>query len=1094
MHRQTWIRKFTTLLLASSALFATAGEGFENLLPEPSFEKDSDGNGSADGWSGSVHTGAEGTFNLDATTAKHGTRSQHIVHTNDSREWVRTSVDRIPAKGGKTYQLDGWVRATGAWSVILYEFPSGTGKDYLTHQIASGGETDWKRIGQTVTTKDDAAFFKVSLITSGRGEAWFDDFVLGLLDQIPALRTPLLTAPPTIDGNPAERAWANGAQLENFFVLGGNGKRAELGTTARVGYRGGKLHVAWQCEEPEVAKLKTDAPATWNDDTVELFLGPGDSAGGYYQFGLTPAGGKLEGHKLDRLGNGFYVDWYSSKTTSSKAPALPWEAAATLGANSWAGEMAIDVSELTDHLQPGAIWRIQFVRSRKVGKEDQNSCWSFTPGETFHLPDRFGRTVFPVSAGGTQEPIPAPPSLPPATVRIVPHPQRLELGKSTAREFSGTLKIAASENPHTSPALRSLAELLEGMGLRLKRLPLAQSSTADIVIGAPDDAPLAGVSRELTALDNILAPWQRQEAYALDSTTTPVAISAPGDRGLLYGVQTLRQILHDDGRKVWMQRARVTDWPQLEWRGWHLIAPSKGTAVPDAKRIVKMMAALKMNWVAFQIDNRLQYTRDPDLSADGAPTKEELSELVRYAEGYLMEVIPMTQCWSHFSYFLRGEKYRHLAEVQEPDPKARWKYWNYCPRHPETHKLVFGLIEEQLECFPNAKYFHCGLDEITFEPIGVCERCKGTPGGDLMAEEVNRLYDFVKSKGLTMCMWGDQLLVEHNGRPPHNTADALPKIPKDIVIFDWHYAAWKEFPSVKFFKDRGFPVIASGWYEPSNVINFSQTAFDQGVAGYGGTTWYAVERIQREVRLISGIPLTAENAWSPGNPAVAEFGYRPAHVFQDLWKTDRPMPPTTYTPIDIGTYANRSFADTETRMGWLGLGPGNDLSALPVGQQWFAGIPFNLIGPDRKQAIVLAQDGDNERAFPVRAWQIQVNRKARTLAFLQTCSRPEKFTRHIYDRRNVNPSKIVRYIAYYADGEKADITLNWNVEISDWNSQLGSAYGQTGWQGNTAAGALARIEVFQWNNPRPDVPIAALDIVSLQSTVRPVILAVTATQ
>ena len=51
-----------------------------------------------------------------------------------------------------------------------------------------------------------------------------------------------------------------------------------------------------------------------------------------------------------------------------------------------------------------------------------------------------------------------------------------------------------------------------------------------------------------------------------------------------------------------------------------------------------------MNWLAFQIDNRLRYTRDPDLGRSGAPSKAELSDLVRHAESQLMEVIPMTQC------------------------------------------------------------------------------------------------------------------------------------------------------------------------------------------------------------------------------------------------------------------------------------------------------------------------------------------------------------------------------------------------------------------------------------------------------------------
>ena len=162
----------------------------------------------------------------------------------------------------------------------------------------------------------------------------------------------------------------------------------------------------------------------------------------------------------------------------------------------------------------------------------------------------------------------------------------------------------------------------------------------------------------------------------------------------------------------------------------------------------------------------------------------------------------MTQCMSHFNYFLGKPEYRHLAEVQNPPENARHKYWNYCPRHPEIHKLVFDMIEEHLECYPKAKWYHVGLDEITFEPIGVCDRCKGATGGELVAEEINRLHKFVTSKGRRMAMWGDQLLVEHNGGGRFKTAEALPKIPRDIVIFDWHYGAYAKYPSVEFFRRK----------------------------------------------------------------------------------------------------------------------------------------------------------------------------------------------------------------------------------------------------------------------------------------------------
>ena len=1084
---------FPVVFFLSAA--GAGASGLENLLPCPSFEKDVNEDGLADGWDANIHQGATGRFSLDAGHKRHGNVAQHIEHTNDSTEWVRASAEPIPAKGERAYHAEGWVRADGAWSVLLYEFFTTEGKAYRTHQIASGKATDWVRVGKTVTTETDASHFKLSLITIGKGEAWFDDFSLVALEDVPSLRILPLPVAPAIDGVLDDKAWGHAVVIDGLFLLGGNGERAEPGCAVRIGFHEGMLYVGWRNQEPRMADLVLSEPAGWQDDTVEVFLAPEEGEGVYYQFGLTAAGAVLEDHRLSQPGTGYYVDWYSAQTTARVAPTLPCVAAARKGDDHWTGEMAIDVAQASERLRPGQIWRLQLARSRKLRDLVQNSCWAYTPGETFHQPDRFGRTVFPLYGRATPEIITSPEPVPPTQLRVIPCPQKLTPGVGAPRRLTSPLRIAVATVDKPSAVAHVLVGIFAKMGLDTRLTAASSEQEADIVLGAPPDhAGLKSLGVALKDAGPALEPWQVSEAYALDTTGKAIALCATGERGLLYGVQTLRQLLHCDGQTVWLQPARVLDWPDLEWRGWHLIGPEDSRSLTSAKRVIDVLAALKMNWVAFQIDNRLQYTRDPDLACEGAPTKAELAALVRYAEGYLMEVIPMTQCWSHFSRFLGKQKYRHLAEIQQPEPEARRKYWNYCPRHPDTHPMLFGMIEEQLECFPHARFFHCGLDEITFEPIGVCERCKGTPGGELLAEEVKRLHTFLAGKGLTMCMWGDQLLVEHNGKAPYNTADALPKLPRDIVIFDWHYSAWQEFPSVKFFKDQGFPVIASGWYEPLNVTTLSQTARDQGVMGYGGTTWYGIDKIRSEIRLMCGMTLSAENTWSAAKPTVDRITYEPAEIFRHLWE-DKPAPrPQSYALIDLSNYANRRLADTQMRLGWLGLGPDSDLSALPTGRQWFGGVPFAVPPAGNNQCLVLAGDGDNERLFPLRAWQVPVNIRARKLAFLQTCSRPERFSRHIYDRRRVNPSKVVRYLVRYSDDQTEEVTLNWNREISDWNSQLGSAYARTGWRGKTRNGALARVEVFEWLNPRPEVTIRALDIISLQSTVRPVVLGITAMQ
>jgi hypothetical protein len=1059
--------------IASAAWLLAACAGADGLLRNGSFEK-ADAKGMPSGWQGEIRAGVEGRFEL-SPEARAGRLALRIVHANAAKEWIRASQEPIPVRGGMRCRFKAWVKATGPWQVQYYEFvPGGT---YTSKTLASGRATDWQHLSRTVTLGQDTERLKLSLIAPAQGDVWFDAVDLADLDQPPRLRIPQLAAVPTLDGDVSEDAWQGAALVDGFLVLGGQGETPAQDTRVRLGVAAGQLWVAWECAEARLAEVRLGDTPSWADDTVELFLcEPGQQA--VHHLGVTPGGGRLAQVHEPEPGVALYQDWFSTKVTAERPPVPelpPYVCAARQAAARWTAEMALDLRG-RGVAPAGRLWRLQLARSRKVADIEENSTWALTPGDRFNVPDRFAVVALAAAAdAGTRELVSAPPFVPPRTARIVPLPRQVHWLEGQPAALAGPVRIAASGEA-VAPAVTLLTRLL---------------AEYFSVSGAPGlAAPQIVVRCEPLALPAGLAEWQRAEAYALEVRDSGVTLRAEGTRGALFGVQTLRQMATVQAETLYVPQAQILDWPELRWRGWHLIGPETSAAVPAARRVVDLLAALKLNWIALQIDNRLRYERDPRLSrGPDAPTKAELRALVTHAQSLGLEVIPMTQCWSHFSYFLAKDAFRHLAEVPDPPEKAQHRFWNYCPRHPETHALLFGMIEEQLECFPGATIFHAGLDEITFEPIGQCERCRGTSGGVLLAEEIGRIHGFLKGRGLRLAMWGDQLLVEHNGKH-FQTAEALPDIPRDVLVFDWHYNAGAAFPSLAFFKDQGFEVMASGWYEPLNVSGFSAEAHRQGILGYGGTTWYAIDRIRREVRLLAGIALTAEATWSRQALDLAALPYRPVEVSQDLW--ERTPDATGFVPIELTGFANRRLADAPEWPGWMGLGPKHDLSALPSGRQWLQGVPFDLLPNTGPQCLMLAAAKDTEGNLPADAWQVPLGIQAEALVFLHTGSRPERFARHIYDRAKVNPGPIGAYVIHYADGETEELRLEWNVTLSDWNSQLGSAFGRTAWSGTTAGGALARIEALTWRNPHPEKTITAFDVVSSRSTVRPVLLAVTA--
>jgi hypothetical protein len=84
-------------------------------------------------------------------------------------------------------------------------------------------------------------------------------------------------------------------------------------------------------------------------------------------------------------------------------------------------------------------------------------------------------------------------------------------------------------------------------------------------------------------------------------------------------------------------------------------------------------------------------------------------------------------------------------------------------------------------------------------------------------------------------------------------------VPKDIVICDWHYEPWDEFPSVRFLLEKGFPVWPASWNKEQSITRFIEVARRDAtpkMLGYLATTWGNMTDI---VAGLAGGPVPAEN-------------------------------------------------------------------------------------------------------------------------------------------------------------------------------------------------------------------------------------------
>jgi len=82
---------------------------------------------------------------------------------------------------------------------------------------------------------------------------------------------------------------------------------------------------------------------------------------------------------------------------------------------------------------------------------------------------------------------------------------------------------------------------------------------------------------------------------------------------------------------------------------------------------------------------------------------------------------------------------------------------NYCPLHPDLHKVIFVLIDEICDVF-ESDAFHAGMDEVFYLGDEKCPRCSGVDKAELFAGEVNKIRNHLAEKNRELWIWGDRLI------------------------------------------------------------------------------------------------------------------------------------------------------------------------------------------------------------------------------------------------------------------------------------------------------------------------------------------------
>jgi len=277
----------------------------------------------------------------------------------------------------------------------------------------------------------------------------------------------------------------------------------------------------------------------------------------------------------------------------------------------------------------------------------------------------------------------------------------------------------------------------------------------------------------------------------------------------------------------------------------------RAVQLKDAYHLVDKASKAHFNTIQLVLTDGVKLTHAPWTPRRDAWRKSELLAWAKYARSRGLRIVPELKLLTHQEKFFQKNHHDLMFNSK-----------TYDPNKAKVYEIIFPLLDEIIGLL-QPKAIHIGHDEVVgrvwrrkYLPdirVGKLEEGEEMLPASLFLKDVLTIHDYLKGKGIETWMWGDMLLSPdefpsmrsrqlHGGDAGYGKA-LRNKLPKDIVICDWHYFDnQKDFPSLKAMHEEGFRVIGATWKKEKTIVNFSSYAAMHHAYGMMATTWWHVQK------------------------------------------------------------------------------------------------------------------------------------------------------------------------------------------------------------------------------------------------------------
>ncbi len=387
------------------------------------------------------------------------------------------------------------------------------------------------------------------------------------------------------------------------------------------------------------------------------------------------------------------------------------------------------------------------------------------------------------------------------------------------------------------------------------------------------------------------------EGYKLEINPNKISLSAFSEKGIFWGIQTLRQLLPDavlreapvEGVNWEIPCLVIEDSPRYNWRG--LMLDCSRTFIPkeEIKKYIEAISFFKMNVLHMHLTDdqgwRIEIKKYPELTQiasrfhesfnepeeyAGFYSQDDIKELVAFAAVRNVEIVPEIEMPGH-----TYEVFAAYPQLSCKGDTSKIKSWMpglglhkeiFCAGNIETFEFIENVLDEITMLFPS-QYVHIGGDEAPKDYWKTCEKCQNRIKDENLANEdelqswfVKRIEKYLNSKSKKLIGWDE---IMDGGLSPGATV---------MYWRSWEKTVAREIPEIK------------------NDIIFTPTShcyFD-----------YTYEKISSE-RMYSFNPVFNEHNQTPGNILGVQANFW-SHLDRTSPQIDRQLFPRLLALAEVG--------------------------------------------------------------------------------------------------------------------------------------------------------------------------------------------------